>query len=115
LIALTHKGKHQIDKLGVKESMAETERQGVVYVGNKPSMSYVLATVLQFNSGCDVVAIKARGRAISKAVDVAEITRQKFLPGMVEVQDVKIGTEEIGEGENRRNVSVIEIFLRRKK
>jgi DNA-binding protein len=86
----------------------------VIYVGNKPVMSYVLATVTQINSGSDEVVIKARGRAISRAVDTAEVTRNKFLPG-VEVTDIKIGTEQLtGEGGDRANVSSIEITLKTK-
>jgi len=51
----------------------------IIYVGNKPVMNYVLAVVTQFNNGADEVLIKARGRAISRAVDVAEISRNRSL------------------------------------
>ncbi len=51
----------------------------IIYVGNKPVMNYVLAVVTQFNNGANEVLIKARGRAISRAVDVAEIARNRFL------------------------------------
>ena len=57
--------------------MAEDD---VVFVGNKPVMNYVLAVVTQFNSGAKDVRIMARGRAISRAVDVAEVSRSRFLP-----------------------------------
>jgi len=87
--------------------------ENVILVGKKPPMNYVLAVVMQFNSGANEVVIKARGRAISKAVDVAEIVRQRFLPEMVEVKEVKIGSEEVGEEQNRRTVSTIDITLRR--
>ena len=60
----------------------------VIYIGNKAVMSYVLAAVTQFNSGSDEIVIKARGRAISRAVDTAEIVRNKFMQG-VEVKDIK--------------------------
>ncbi len=87
---------------------------GEIYIGRKPTMNYVLATVLQFNQGKNQVIIKARGKSISKAVDVAEITRNRFLQNVVEVDDVKIGTESLGGGESEeRNVSVIEITLKR--
>ncbi|MHC1635974.1 MAG: DNA-binding protein Alba [Candidatus Methanospirareceae archaeon] len=85
--------------------------ENVIYIGNKPVMSYVLAVVTQFNNGFDEVVIKARGRAISRAVDTAEVVRNKFMPS-VEVKDIKIGTEEIvGEDGNKANVSSIEITL----
>ncbi|RLG37452.1 DNA-binding protein Alba [Candidatus Alkanophaga liquidiphilum] len=87
----------------------------VIYVGNKPVMSYVLAVVTQFNNGSEEVVIKARGRSISRAVDTAEVVRNKFMPN-AEVRDIKISTEEIeGEGGQKANVSSIEIVLGIKK
>lgn len=87
----------------------------MIYVGNKPVMSYVLAVVTQFNNGSEEVVIKARGRSISRAVDTAEVVRNKFMPN-VEIRDIKISTEEIeGEGGQKANVSSIEIVLGLKK
>lgn len=85
----------------------------VIYVGNKPVMNYVLAAVTQFNEGAKYVTIKARGRAISRAVDTAEVVRNRFLLD-VAVDRIQIGTEEM-EGENGDSIKVssIEIFLRR--
>ena len=89
--------------------------ENVIYVGNKPPMSYVLAVVTQFNGGSDEVVIKARGRAISRAVDAAEITRNRFVQN-AKVKDIKIGTESITNEEGRNsNVSSIEISLTIKK
>ena len=85
-----------------------------IFVGKKPLMSYALAALLQFNAGNDEVVIKARGRAISKAVDVAEIIRNKLFAEQVDIRDIKIGTEMLGEGEETRNVSTIEIVLAKK-
>lgn len=83
----------------------------VIYVGKKPIMNYVLATLTQLNEGATEVVIKARGRAISRAVDVAEIVRNRFMPG-VKVKDIKIDTEELESEQGRRsNVSTIEITL----
>ena len=94
----------------------QEQKVGVVYIGNKPTINYVMAAVLQINQGMDKVVLKARGRAISKAVDVAEITRQKYLIDVLEVSDIRIGTEEIIEEDGtKRDVSVIEIELSRKK
>lgn len=90
----------------------ETE-ENIIYVGNKPPMSYVLAVVTQFNSGSSEVIIKARGRAISRAVDAAEITRNRFVQE-AKIKDIKIGTEAITNEEGRTsNVSSIEIILAR--
>ena len=90
--------------------------ENVIYVGSKPPMSYVLAVVTQFNTtGLDEVIIKARGRAISRAVDAAEITRNRFIKD-AEIKDIKIGTESLTNEEGRTsNVSSIEICLTTKK
>jgi DNA-binding protein len=85
--------------------------ENTIFVGNKPPMSYVLAVVTQFNGGSDEVIIKARGRAISRAVDTAEITRNRFVTD-AKVKEIKIGTESITNEEGRNsNVSSIEIIL----
>ena len=86
----------------------------MIYIGNKPVMSYVLAVVTQFNNGFDDVVIKARGRAISRAVDTAEVVKNKFMPN-VEIKDMKIGTETIeSEGGDKANVSSMEITMKTK-
>jgi len=88
--------------------MSET---AAIFVGKKSVMNYVLAALLQFDSGAKEIVLKARGRAISKAVDVAEIIKRRLLEDKIEVKDVKIGTELVGEGDSARNVSTIEIVL----
>ncbi len=91
------------------------KEQNIVYVGNKPPMNYVMAVITAFNMGNgEKVTLKARGRAISTAVDVAEITRTRFLKD-AEVSAISIGTEEITpkEGGNPRNVSTMEISLKK--
>lgn len=82
----------------------------VVYVGNKPVMNYVLAVVTQFNNGASEVAVKARGKAISRAVDTVEVTKNRFLAGS-KVKDIKIGTEKIPTDRGESNVSIIEIVM----
>ncbi len=87
--------------------------ENVVYVGNKPVMNYVLAVVTQMNGGISEVSIKARGRAISRAVDVAEIVRNRFITD-AELGNINIHTEEILNNEGATtNVSAIEIQLSR--
>lgn len=93
------------------ESEEERSEENMVFIGRKPTMSYVLACVIQFNQGAKEVIIVARGRAISKAVDVAEIVRQRFLPEGVKLGKITTGTEIIGTGDDKRNVSTIEIQL----
>ena len=84
-----------------------------IYVGTKPAMSYVLAVITHFNSS-DVkeVSLKARGRAITTAVDTAEIVRRKFLKEL-KANKITIGTEEMQREDGTRNVSTIEINLKR--
>ncbi len=85
----------------------------IVYIGGKPTMNYVLAVVTQFNMNSTEVVIKARGKAISRAVDVAEVVRRRFVPE-ARVKDIRISTEDIKtqEGKNIR-VSAIEIVLQK--
>jgi DNA-binding protein Alba len=90
--------------------------KGIVLIGRKPAMSYVLAIITSLSSSdAKDITLKARGRAITTAVDVAEITRSRFLKDL-KVSKISIGTEEIPprEGENRsRMVSTMEIILSR--
>lgn len=93
------------------------EKTAVVYVGRKPLMNYVLAVVTGFNvSGAEEVTLKARGSAISRAVDLAEVVRRRFLGG-VEIGKIEMGSEEIriGEMNRTRTVSTMEITLTRSK
>jgi len=87
---------------------------GVILVGQKPVANYVLAAVTQFTMGSNKVVFRARGRAISKAVDAAEIVRSRFLPGQVDITEVNIGSEKVGEPGKERVVSTIEITLEKK-
>lgn len=97
-------------KLGVN-SMSESN---AVLIGRKPVMNYVLACITSFHGGAKEVSIKARGKAISRAIDVAEVVRRRFLPN-VKVAKIGIGTEELPaqEGNQISNVSTIEITLER--
>jgi archaea-specific DNA-binding protein len=87
-----------------------------VFIGNKPFMNYVTGVVMQFTTqGVNEVIIKARGKFISRAVDIAEVSYKRFLEGQCEVKDIKINSEEFQNKEGRQvRVSTIEIFLKRK-
>ncbi len=89
-----------------------SEEQNVVYIGRKPVMSYVLAVITHFNMpDAKEVVLKARGRAITTAVDVAEITRRRFME-KIKLNKIDIGTEEVKEEDGRtRAVSTIEITM----
>lgn len=83
-----------------------------VLIGRRPGMSYVLACITLLQGGATEVDIKARGRAISRAIDVIEIVRRRFMQD-VKVKEIKIGTEQITSEESNApiNVSTIEITL----
>jgi len=84
-----------------------------VLIGRKPVMNYVLACITLFHGGANEVNVKARGRAISRAVDVVEVTRRRFMPD-VKVKKIDIGTDQLAsfeEGGTPTNVSTIEITL----
>ncbi len=85
-----------------------------VFIGLKPTMTYVFQVVTQLNAGPGPVVVKARGNAIGKAVDVAEVVRRRFLEGQVDVGPITIDTERLTNREGRdANVSSISIPLTR--
>ena len=107
----------------VKTKMAEEkkpERKGdenVVFIGSKPFMNYVTGVVMQFTTkGSKEVIVKARGKFISRAVDVSEVSAKRFLKEHnIAVKDIKIDSEEFENKEGRKvNVSTIEITLAKK-
>ena len=85
-----------------------------VLIGKKPIMNYVLACITFFHGGAKEVSIKARGRSISRAIDVAEVVRHRFLPD-VKIKSIGIGTDQLlsqEENDNSTtNVSTIQITL----
>ncbi|HLD02463.1 MAG TPA: DNA-binding protein Alba [Candidatus Nanoarchaeia archaeon] len=87
-----------------------------VFVGNKPFMNYVTGVVMQFTTqGVNEVVVKARGKFISRAVDIAEVSCKRFLEGQVDVKEIKINSEQFQNKEGRQvRVSTIEIFLKKK-
>ncbi len=85
-----------------------------VFIGQKPTMTYVFQVVSQLNSGAGPVVVKARGNAIGKAVDVVEVVRRRFLEGQVSLGAIVIDTERLVNREGRdANVSSIAIPLSR--
>jgi DNA-binding protein len=90
------------------------EKSGIVFIGSKTPMDYVLAIITGLSaSNAKEITLKARGQAITTAVDAAEITRRRFLKDL-KIGKITIGTEEMPprEGEIRaRMVSTIEITL----
>ena len=86
----------------------------IIFIGKKPAMNYVLACVTQLNGGHREIILRARGRAISHAVDVAQIVKNKFMPD-TEISNVKLATETVKDISGQElNISSIEIFLGKK-
>ncbi len=105
------KPKEAEKKAKPKEAVKTSEN--VVLIGRKPVMNYVVACLTFFNSGEKNICVKARGRAISRAVDTVELLRRAFVKD-VDLKSIAIGTEEVQREEGRKsNVSTIEITMAR--
>ena len=100
---------------GAKPEEAPTKTDNVVFIGKKPVMNYVTACITFFNSGEKQVVAKARGRAISRAVDTIELLRRAFVKNL-EIESIEINTEELLRIEGQHsNVSTIEITVAKAK
>jgi nucleoid protein Alba len=82
----------------------------VVFVGKKPLIQYVYSVIVQFTNGQKEVHVKARGKAISRAVDVVNVLKRRFMAG-VKVKEIQIGSEEVEREGKKVNVSTIDIVL----
>lgn len=107
-----------MDEKSVESTPTREERRpGIprdsIFIGSKPVMSYVTAVLMHFTGGIDELTVKARGNAISRAVDVVEVCRRKFFGDKLTIDSITIGTEVLGEGEDARNVSTMEIKLKK--
>jgi DNA-binding protein len=103
------------EKTIARSEAVKVSESNAVLIGNKPVMNYVLACITLFHGGAKEVNVKARGRSISRAVDVVEVVRRRFLPD-VKIKKVGIGTQQMApreEGGSASNVSTIEISLER--
>jgi len=90
------------------------EDDNVVFIGTKPFMNYVTSVVMQFiTKNRNEVIIKARGKFINRAVDIAEVIKKRFLKDYnIKVKGIKIDSERFKNKEGRDvNVSTIEITL----
>lgn len=87
--------------------------QNIVYIGNKPIMNYCIAIITSLQEKGDIVTVKARGRSISTAVDVVEVTKNRFLNDL-SIEDIEIGTEQLESTDGRtRSVSSISITVKK--
>ena len=95
-----------------EEMQMQPREPNTVYIGKKPTMNYVLAILTQINNGSDEVTVKARGRAISRAVDVAQVLTKRFATD-IKVHAISINTEQVKSTitGGMSNVSSMEIKL----
>lgn len=86
-------------------------KRNLVIMGVKPLMNYVVACLSLFNGGAETVLIRARGKHISKAVDLVELIRRVFLRD-AEIRGIKLGTDDLVRDDGKdAKVSIIEIML----
>ena len=97
------------------EDLSENKDNNI-FIGGKPFMNYVTGVVMQFTTkNATEVIVKARGKFISRAVDVAEVAAKRFLEEMILIKGIKIDSEEFQNKEGRKvRVSIIEITLAKK-
>lgn len=94
--------------------MTTMNQEQVIYIGKKPVMAYCLAVMTALKENEAEVTLMARGRAISKAVDVAEVVRNQFISNLA-INSISIGTEQLEtEDGTLRNISNISIILSKK-
>ncbi|VVB74875.1 DNA/RNA-binding protein Alba [uncultured archaeon] len=103
----------ELEENDIVEAAERTQASGnFIYIGKKGAMAYVLAVVTQFGMGAKEVIIKARGKSISRAVDVAEIVRNR--DNTMKLAGIGIATEEVVTQDGRPlKVSSIEITLKK--
>jgi DNA-binding protein len=110
---------HTLDKQGTEPRCPNPiisvnpvmEQANLVRIGKKPIMNYVVACVTLFNSGAEEVMVRARGQAITKAVETVLMLRNSFVKNL-EIQEIRIGSEEVTRLDGTRgSISTIEILL----
>lgn len=101
------------DAQAPRERPSKSSPPNHVFVGKKPVMSYAMSAMVQLAQSGEIV-LKARGMVISRAVDVAEIVTKRLGNNAFEVKNIRIDTERLGEGDDLRNVSTIEIVIGKK-
>ncbi len=97
-----------------EQKISKTDKDNIIFVGIKPFMNYVTGVVIQFKTkNQEEVIVSARGKFISKAVDITEVARRTFLKDEnIKVKDIKISSEAFENKEGKRiHVSAIEIVL----
>jgi DNA-binding protein len=95
--------------------LSDKKAENIVFIGQKTAMNYVMACLTVIQAGFNEVILKARGKAISRAVDVAEILRNRFMKDKLDVKSIITGTEVLErEDRGKFSVSTIDIILETK-
>ena len=94
----------------VSENTSSTNTTNNIFVGKKPVMSYAMSGLIQLGQTGEI-AIKGRGMVISRAVDVAQIITERLGKGKYSTKSIAIDTDILGDDDNKRNVSTIEIII----
>ena len=90
--------------------MQDNRSENVVLIGKKPTMNYVVACLTLFNSGKAPVVVRARGMAISRAIDTVQLLGKAFVKNL-EIKDINIGTQEFMKEDVESSSSTIEITI----
>lgn len=91
------------------------DKDNSIFIGGKPFMNYVTSVIVQFTTKeAKEVIVKARGKFISRAVDIVEVSVKRFLVGQIELKGIAINSEEFKNQEGKDiRVSTIEITLKK--
>ena len=93
--------------------MSDKKKDNIVFIGQKTAMNYVMACLTVIQTGFKEITLKARGKAISRAVDVAEILKNRFMKDKIEVASIVTGTEVLErQDQGKFSVSTIDIILK---
>lgn len=96
-----------------KESKFKGE-DNVVFIGSKPLVNYIRGVMTQFkNQGADEVILRSRGKFISKAVDVAEVSKRTLAEQGINVKAINIASESFEVAGKKMNLSTMDIVLGR--
>jgi archaea-specific DNA-binding protein len=105
----------QAPEMSTGNAKTDLKASNEVFIGKKPLMTYVTATLVQLANEPTVI-IKARGKSITRAVDVAQIIVKRMDTLGYKISQVKIGSDVVKSDDGRtRNVSTIEISVSREK
>ncbi|NNL57984.1 MAG: DNA-binding protein [Nitrosopumilus sp.] len=108
----TSDSKSQNDKTKYfSDSPHSNEERDVIFVGTKPIMTYVSATLTQLSTR-PTVTIKARGKRITQAVDVSQMIVKRMDSVGYVISDVRISSDSLTSQDGKqRNVSTMEIDI----